>query len=296
MKSKVRNKMFTTGIVLFMVIISTLSITSVYYLNRLSKKTELIQKENYRSVAYSRDMAAVLTRMNQKIILNNINPILPDTTFFKRDIVEFQRLLLEEKNNITEIGEDKLVAAIEADFKSYFTEFKNMTYGSDTKDILISFQEKYENLYQKLLLLSQMNEEAIERKTEDAKISTKQASLRMSGIAGLCFLIAYAFTFSFSSYFNDRFKDLHKGIIEIAGTNYNHRLSFTGEDEFSEMAVIINDMAEKINRAREEAKFKNHTDPNVLSKDVEELKKVLLQLKDTEKQAVILISKFENIS
>ena len=47
------------------------------------------------------------------------------------------------------------------------------------------------------MLLSQMNEKAIEEKTDDAKVSAKKATIQMTFIGTLCFLIAYGFTLSF---------------------------------------------------------------------------------------------------
>ena len=66
MKPSIRTK-FTIGIIFFFVIISVLSIFSAYYLNRLSKKTGLILKENHLSEIYARDMSEGLMNINQEI-------------------------------------------------------------------------------------------------------------------------------------------------------------------------------------------------------------------------------------
>ena len=52
MKPSIRTK-FIIGIIFFFVIISVLSIFSAVYLNKLSKKTSAILKENHLSVIYS---------------------------------------------------------------------------------------------------------------------------------------------------------------------------------------------------------------------------------------------------
>jgi hypothetical protein len=45
MKTSIRSSRFTMGMVLFLVIILLLSISSAFYLNRLSRKTSAILKE-----------------------------------------------------------------------------------------------------------------------------------------------------------------------------------------------------------------------------------------------------------
>ena len=54
MKTSIRSKKFTMGMVLFLVIILLLSISSAFYLNKLSGKTSAILKENHYSVVYAR--------------------------------------------------------------------------------------------------------------------------------------------------------------------------------------------------------------------------------------------------
>ena len=69
----------------------------------------------------------------------------------------------------------------------------------------------------------------------------------MTILGTLCFLIALSFTYSFASYFNERFFQLHNGIKEIVSSNYGQRLHFDGKDEFYEIALVFNEMAEKLN-------------------------------------------------
>jgi hypothetical protein len=60
MKTSIRSKKFTMGMVLFLVSILLLSVSSAFYLNRLSGKTSAILKENHYSVVYAQDMSKVL--------------------------------------------------------------------------------------------------------------------------------------------------------------------------------------------------------------------------------------------
>jgi len=151
---------------------------------------------------------------------------------------------------------------------------------------------------QQLVLLSQMNGKAIEAKTDDAKASSVNALTQMSILGTICFLIALSFIYSFASYFNERFFQLFNGIKEIVSSNYGQRLYFDGVDEFYEISLLFNQMAEKLSGAQSQEEepvdflgdsFKEQNDDSM-----DELKDVLARIKSIEKQAERVISNIEN--
>ncbi len=296
MKTSIRSKRFTIGIVLFLVIILLLSISSAFYLNRLSGKTNAILKENHYSVVYARDMSEDLTNINQEIIncfLANKNP---DTLILNKEFMLFDKSLELEKNNLTEPGEDKLASGIETDYIEYRDFVLKFIKSPNPDDNVLSLQKKFDSLYRQLMVLSQMNEKAIEVKTDDAKVSAKKATFQMTFIGTICFLIAYGFTFIFSSYFNERFYRLYNGIKEIVSSNYSQRVYLDGNDELCEIALAVNEMAEKINKNKQKMSLTLPVDPvkDYSLNDIKELKKVLIQIKSVEEQAIKLISRLEN--
>ncbi len=295
MKTSIRRR-FVLGVVFFLVIILLLSILSAFYLNKLSGKTSAILKENHYSVIFARDMSEDLTNINQEItnyFLTNKNP---DSLFINKELNLFRKSLQLEKNNITEPGEDKLATDIETDFNAYRDSVEKVMKFTKSVDMANYLQSEFGSLYHQLMLLSQMNENAIEVKTNDAKVSAKNASIQMTFVASLCFLIAFAFTFSFGSYFNERFFQLYNGIKEIVSSNYGHRLHFDRKDEFYEIALVFNEMAEKLSEKNQKMNLtlqagseKDHSVNDIL-----ELKGILIRMKSIEEQAVELISKLEN--
>ena len=60
-----------------------------------------------------------------------------------------------------------------------------------------------------------------------------------------------SFTFSFASYFNQRFFQLYNGIKEIVSSNFDQRLFFDGKDEFYEISLVLNEMAEKLKKNKQ---------------------------------------------
>jgi two-component system, NtrC family, sensor histidine kinase KinB len=294
MKSSIRTR-FTLGMIFLFLIILVLSVYSGYLVNKLSTKTSAILKENYLSVVYAREMSEGLMNINQEIISCFLTKRNSDSLIIKKELSYVDKSLQLEKNNITEPGEDKLVSDIETDYYRYRDSVQKLMKMHGTVDEVVSLQSISGNLYQQLLLLSQMNGKALEVKTDDAKDSSKSALTRMTILATLCFLIGMSFSISFASYFNQRFFQLYNGIKEIVSSNFNQKLFFDGNDEFSEISLVINEMAEKLKKNKQKMSVTLQEDfrKGINSDDVEELEKMLFRIKVMEEQAAALLLKFE---
>lgn len=294
MKFSTRSK-FSVGMV-FLLIILALSLFSAYYMNKLSKESGTILKENYLSLVYARDMSGGLTNINQEItscFLNNKNI---DSLLIKKELNIIERSLQLEKNNFTEPGEDKLVNSFETGFNEYRAIVIKFLGSPQQASHIVDLQKKFGALYQQLVLLSQMNGKAIEVKTDVNKISSQDALTQMTIIAILCFIIALFYSYSFSSYSNERFLKLYNRIKEIVSSNYGKRLDFDGTDKIYEISWIFNEMAMKLHENKPEMSVSLIADSEKATafKDIQELKRVLSRIKSIEEQASALISKLEN--
>jgi len=297
MKLSIRTK-FGVGMVFIFLIILVLLGFSAFYLNKLSNKTSAILKENYLSVVYAREMSEGLMNINQEITTGFLQNRKLDSQIIQKELGIFDKSLQLEKGNITEPGEDKLVAGIEHGFVEYRDSVSKSMESIPPKDHILFFQKKMVSLSQQLLLLSQMNGKAIESKTDDAKVSSKNAVTGMTILGSFSFLIALSFIYSFASYFNERFFQLYNGIKEIVSSNYGQRLYFDGVDEFYEISLLFNQMAEKLSggKGQEEDQIDFFVDQGKEKNDdnLDELKDVLIRIKNIEKQAEDVISKIEH--
>jgi methyl-accepting chemotaxis protein len=297
MKTSIRTK-FSLGILFFFVIIVVLFVFSAFKLTSLSKKTGAILKENHVSVVCAREMSDALTNINQEITRSFIQKKNANTTSITDMLSAFEKSLQLEKNNLTEVGEDKLVATIESGYNQYRDSISAFSNEPKSIEKINYLQQRFIDLNQQLMVLSQMNGKAIELKTNDAKIYANKAWIQMAVLGTFCFLIALSFTYSFASYFNERFFQLHNGIKEIVSSNYGQRLHFEGKDEFYEIALVFNEMAEKLNEKMQilpqitKVESEKENDFN----EINELKKLLERMKIMEEQANELISKYENPS
>jgi two-component system, NtrC family, sensor histidine kinase KinB len=294
MKTSIRTK-FALGILFFFVIILILFVFSAFQLTRLSKKTGAILKENHVSVVCAREMSDALTNINQEITRSFIQGKNPNQNYITDRLGVFDKSLQLEKNNITEIGEDKLVSSIVSGYIEYRDSASKVMENPKSGEKIILLQKMFTDLNQKLMLLSQMNGKAIELKTNDAKMYANKAWIQMAVLGTFCFLIALSFTYSFASYFNERFFQLHNGIKEIVSNNYGQRLHFEGKDEFYEIALAFNEMAEKLNEKMQIAPLTTKEEHKIAINinDIEELKRMMERMKMIEEQAKDLISKID---
>jgi hypothetical protein len=294
MKLSIRTK-FTLGMIFLFLIILVLSIFSGYYLDKLSKKTGAILKENYLSVVYAREMSDGLMNINLEVVNCFLLHKYPDSLFIKKELTIVNNSLESEKKNITEPGEARLVSGIESGIKEYSDSLSKFIETPLISGMILYLQNKSRILYQQLILLSQVNGKAIEVKTDDAKVYSKKALTQMTILGSFCFLIAFSFTFSFSSYFNERFFQLYNGIKEIVSSNYGQRLYFDGKDEFYEISLVFNEMAEKLNLREEKMSLTLQEDSQkvITLNDIQELKNALSKIKSIEEQTNELISRLE---
>lgn len=282
---------------IFLIILVLLGF-SAFYLNKLSNKTSAILKENYLSVVYAREMSEGLLNINQEITTSFIEKKSPDSLFIRKELVTIDNSLQLEKSNITEPGEDKLTGEIESGIKTYSGSVLKFIKSSGQPNNILLLQKMFGDIQHQLIALSQMNGKAIESKTDDAKDSSKSALTQMSILGTICFLLALSFIYSFASYFNGRFFQLYNGIKEIVSSNYGQRLYFDGIDEFYEISLLFNEMAEKMsdsqNRMEKSENFLDELEDDFRLSDTQELKRLLVNIKSIEKQAEEVISKIEN--
>lgn len=264
-------------------------------MNRLSNKTSAILKENYLSVVYAREMTDGITNINREIISAFLTKRNSDTSKIESEIKQINHSLILEKNNITEPGEDKLVVGIESAYNDFKDAILKYQASAGQSDLIVVLQNKSDLLNQQLMLLSQMNGKALESKTDDAKATSKSALTQMTVLGTLCFLIALSFTFSFSSYFNQRFFQLYHGIKEIVSSNYDQRLFFEGNDEFHEISLLLNEMAGKLkeNNRKISVTLPSDNTNGLTAKEISDLKMMLFRMKNMEEQANALISKID---
>ncbi|MBK9248184.1 MAG: HAMP domain-containing protein [Ignavibacteria bacterium] len=208
----------TLGIGLLFTLIVVLVSISTYYLDALSNATKKILEANYNSLEYTQNMVAALERTEDR----------------EQSLAVFEKNLIKQQNNITEIGEAELTQKL----GERFAQLK-----ANQKDTAIYHKLRIDNY-----AIMKLNMDAIARKSAVATQTAKTATMWVAISGVLCFLISFTLLLNFPARISTPIQELTESIRQIADKNYRKRLHFQGKDEFNDLADSFNTMAEKLDR------------------------------------------------
>jgi PAS domain S-box-containing protein len=209
---KIKTKL-TLGVGLLFLLIILLGGMGIKAVNELKADTENILVANYNSLEYARNMLGALENNNSKSIL------------------KFEKNLIKQEHNNTEIGERETTNEL----RESFDDFK-----------LNSEQKYLVSIKQSIYKIIDLNMQAIKRKSEFAKITAKNANLALAMTGTLCFLIAFTLLINLPASIANPIKELTQSIKEIASKKYTQRVRFESNSEFGELANSFNTMAQKL--------------------------------------------------
>lgn len=206
-KTKIR-----LSLLFLLALILLLAVTGSFYINRLADISSAILKDNYESIQYTKNMIQALDEGDTDLAIQ-----------------KFEKNLVAEEHNITEVGEKDIAA----ETRQLFEKYKKGNRDAQTESIL----------RQKILEVQDLNMQAILRKNQSSTNTTKRIFAYITILGTLCFLISFTFVINFPGMIADPIQELTRGIRDIAGRNYSSRLNFTSHDEFGEVAEAFNTMA-----------------------------------------------------
>ena len=218
---KIKNKLRLGFSFLFVVLIS-FGTLALYYLSGISANAEVILKNNYESLEFCRAMRAILDETDLPLPSSAVN--------------NFSSALRKAGNNITEAGEEEAVKRVEEAFKILKDSGRTSSEKLQAERAARAFLRQIE----------EMNMKAIVRKSEQAKDSVKDASILLAVIGSVSFLILFTFSVNFPGFIADPVNEVVEGIKEISKKNYQTRLQFETNDEFSAVAQAFNQMASRL--------------------------------------------------
>lgn len=188
----------------------------LYYINKLDAETRNILTNNYESLEYtSRVIQFSDSLLSRKSVLTTIT-----------------ENLKAQEGNITEPGEQELTFVLRGDIE------KLNQNPMDSNALL--------NLRQHAIAIQQLNMKAIKQKSEAAAEEASKATKYLVIVATVVGVLAFIIILNFPGYVADPIVQLASSIKAIANKDYEERLHFSRKDEFEELAVAFNQMAEKL--------------------------------------------------
>ncbi|MCX8525259.1 cell wall metabolism sensor histidine kinase WalK [Chryseobacterium formosus] len=212
---KIKAKL-NAGVGLLFLMIIILSSLGGWFIYQLKKDTQNILVANYNTLQYSRNMLLALEEINT-------DPLA---------ILEFQKNLNLQSQNITEAGEKETTQNIQ----NHFLELKR-----DKNSLNLQ-----SSIRKDITELMQLNMSAIQLKSSVANSTAQNAIAVISVVGILCFLVAFILMVNLPANIANPIRELTSSIHQIAKQNYKERVRFEGNSEFGELARSFNTMAEKL--------------------------------------------------
>lgn len=213
MKIKYKVGLGAIALFLFMAVVGGIGI---FYINKLNQQTKNILANNYESLQY-------ITR-----IVMVSDSLRSDSTALDR---LFINLKLQEAN-LTEPGEREFTLALRQEAEKLKVNLKDSTALLKIRALAGQIQE--------------LNMNAISSKSEEATQVASNASKYLVAISTFVGILAFTIIVNFPGYVANPIVQLTNSIKAIANKDYEERLQFSRKDEFEELAVAFNQMAEKL--------------------------------------------------
>lgn len=249
MKLKIRTKVLL-GILFVFVEFVIIGSLSMYYISTLKYGSELLIKNNYRSVQYAENMIQSLDETNTAVNSLFLNKHYQyDKELVAGSFDKFEKNLQLEGQNITELGEKELVQSIKekyARYKSLVLEQNIKSTPENVNFYTSNILPLTNELKAQIFSVSTLNMHSIVQKNEKLSEMVSQIYKNLSILLTFCLLITASFLFNFPNYIAGPIKRITENITEIVNNNFSSRIRISTNDEFKELSEAINDMAEKL--------------------------------------------------
>ncbi|AMJ67768.1 HAMP domain-containing protein [Hymenobacter sp. PAMC 26628] len=231
MQATIKSKL-TLGLGFLFLIILLLSGVGTYFLYQISRSAEATLRNNYRSVAYARELADALADLRDARLSAgaNANPAAA------RARLAFEQSLMAEQRNITEPGEGPLA-------DSLATGFRQLVAAAPASAVA---QVAYQQLRRQSARVAALNLHAIEQQSQRTRQIANRTITTLGLLAALGILATFSFIFSFPDYVTKPVEELTAGIRRLAAGDYSQRLPVPAYQEFAGVATAFNDMAQKL--------------------------------------------------
>ncbi len=181
-----------------------------YFTQRLAAASNQIIRDNYESVQYANGMFHALDEMNKDLTLALLRSrSLTDSSFsplnspkYQQDVQAFEKNLLAEEKNLTEVGERESATALRKSFEA----LKTMVVVPGKQPLLPEpfylgeLVPRERAVRDGIMRISEINLEAMNRKNSLAQQQANEALSLLSLIGTLCFIVTFTFILNFPGY------------------------------------------------------------------------------------------------
>jgi two-component system, NtrC family, sensor histidine kinase KinB len=243
---------------LLIVIILAVSTWAIYHLVVLGRAVDVILVNNYKSIVAAENMKEALERQDSAAMFFIAGHPDQARAQFAANIDRFRQEFQVAASNITEPGEDQIVAEIDAKYSAYKQEIERfinppqpLPSPEQSNRYFNRLQPAFLALKQRLDDLLQLNQKAMLAASERAAAQSWRAevSTAIAGVAAV--VLALLFAYRFTNYVVDPISTLTQKAKRIAEGDFDQRLHISSHDEIGMLAAEFNRMAARLRELRQ---------------------------------------------
>ncbi|MGE4545387.1 MAG: ATP-binding protein [Pedobacter sp.] len=236
-------------ILALMMMVWAVAVVNLYQLGRAS---EAILRENQLSVQAAESMINHLERQDSAALLFLIGDRKTSLEQFRDNQVEFAQWLGRARDNLTEQGEDRVVADIDSGYRSFLSLFQDMTNAGyeDHQKALVFYREqllpRFMQVRKSCLVLREMNQKAMERASRHAHRLSVKTIWSMTVVGAASGSVGLAFSILLSGILLRPLAAMTRVTEQLANGDYNFTLEVPAGDELGLLASQIVTMSQKL--------------------------------------------------
>lgn len=200
-------KKMSLGLGFLFFVIFVLVIFSAYQIGRLSQDAVNILKDNYNSLVFSRNMTSALEDMRTAVGNIALDPAEAgkasdyQVKLFEAARTEFESNLNSERGNITEIHEREYVGSVEQGYGLYAALCLRVLKGEGGRALYFDeYLPAFEGLRRTVSNITDLNMQAVERKSLAAKRDSERIIRLMAGVGVFGAILAFGYFWYFPFY------------------------------------------------------------------------------------------------
>lgn len=236
--------LFYILIILFVIIGQTL------ILSFNNRAIDSLMEENFKSINALDLMIDAIERQDSAVLLIISGNTEEGTAQYNQNTVAFLDAFADEKNNITEQGEQELTEAVAKKYESYLSTFLYLGQ-------YLNYDEKYpyysETIYP-LFWQIEGNIKQLRHINETAMLDKKQALVEHGRLVIFCIILGAALLIAVSVLFSGRFvryvlqplKELTSGIRDVTNGVVGKKIEIRSKDEIGYLAHEFNNMTVRL--------------------------------------------------
>jgi NtrC-family two-component system sensor histidine kinase KinB len=242
---------------LLIVIILTISVWGVYHFVRLGRAVDVILFDNYKSILAAENMKEALERQDTSALFSITGHTDKARQQFAENAGKFSHEFTVAEANVTEDGEEKIVADIKVQYAVYQQDLANfISQSSPSRDASPSefyfnkLEPEFLTLKNRIDDLLHLNQQAMLRASERATAEALRAEISTVIVAITGFIIALVFAWKFTAYVVDPISTLATKAKSIGEGDFEQHIEILSKDEIGVLAAEFNRMATRLRDMR----------------------------------------------